>query len=125
MEQFSIRLKNIRNSRGLTLNQLSRLTGTTQATLSRYENGHRVPDIDALKKISTVLNVSTDYLLGIEDAGIYKQVNDKGQAKLDITNIVKGLKISVKDSYELLDEVKELISEHSIAFRGTTIEYEG
>lgn len=52
MATFKDRLKQLRDERDLTLEQLSNQVNITQATLSRYENGHRKPDIDIANTLS-------------------------------------------------------------------------
>ena len=41
--------------------------GVTNQTISLWETGQREPDFDTLVKIAKYFNVTTDYLLGIED----------------------------------------------------------
>ena len=41
--------------------------GVTQVTLSRFETDKREPDLETLCRISIVLGVSVDWLLGITD----------------------------------------------------------
>lgn len=64
MATFKDRLRELREERGLTLEELSKKVDITQATLSRYENGHRKPDIDIANTLSSFFNVSIDYLYG-------------------------------------------------------------
>ncbi len=61
------RLKQLRNKKNLTLNQLAKYIGTTSMTLSRYENNQRQPDNETLKKIADYFEVSIDYLLDRTD----------------------------------------------------------
>ena len=50
---------------GIGLNELSRRTGIGTHTLRTYFNGEYNPKADNLAKLAIVLNVSTDWLLGI------------------------------------------------------------
>lgn len=63
-EIFGYRLRDLRNKKELSQQELSSDLGISKAALSYYENGQRVPDIDILLKISDYFNVSADYLLG-------------------------------------------------------------
>jgi len=47
--------------------ELARATGVTEATVSRYVNEKRRPDIDFIRNVVKVLRVSSDYLLGFTD----------------------------------------------------------
>lgn len=37
--------------------------GIEQSLLSKYENGERIPNVDALIKLADLYNVSIDYIL--------------------------------------------------------------
>lgn len=65
MKGFSDRLKEIRGDR--TQQEVSDAIGITMVSLSRYETGKRIPDIQMLYKICVYYNVSSDYLLGIDN----------------------------------------------------------
>ena len=41
--------------------------GTTKATLSRYENSKRIPNIEFVEELAKIFDVSVDYLLGRTD----------------------------------------------------------
>lgn len=64
-EVFAERLLTLRESRGLTRQQLAEKLGVTRASLEYYEKGKRKPDIEMLVKISKCFPASTDYLLGL------------------------------------------------------------
>ena len=65
--KFAKQLKNLRNTKGYTQKELSKILGIKQTTISNYEKGLRFPDADKLRKISNLFNVSIDYLLGEEE----------------------------------------------------------
>jgi transcriptional regulator with XRE-family HTH domain len=53
--------------RKITQKQLAELTGLTEAGISRYISGQRLPRIDILLKIADALGCTLDYLLyGVE-----------------------------------------------------------
>lgn len=60
------RLKSARETRGLTLDQVSELCGLSKAHLSRLESGERQASIGALVDLATVLGVRVSALLGEE-----------------------------------------------------------
>ena len=62
---FSDKLKKLRGA--LTQAEFARRIGLAQNSYHRYESGERIPDIDVLSKLASRLNVSTDWLLGLED----------------------------------------------------------
>jgi transcriptional regulator with XRE-family HTH domain len=56
-----------RERAGLTQEMLAEKLGVTQPAVSNWESGDRKPDIFMLKKISTILNCTTDELLAIHN----------------------------------------------------------
>lgn len=67
MSNFSKRLRELRNLKSLTLDDLAKELKTTKTTLSRYENNKRTPDSDFIINASEFFCVSSDYILGISD----------------------------------------------------------
>ena len=63
-EFFSKKLKELRESKGMSQSALAEALEISRGSISFYENGERVPDILVLCKVSNFFNVSTDYLLG-------------------------------------------------------------
>lgn len=56
-------MKEARNHKGLTQERLAELLGVDRLHVNRLENGAKACSIDLLIDISTLLDVSTDYLL--------------------------------------------------------------
>ena len=80
MEQLTLRA--IRVNRGLSLEQASTLIGVSKDTLSNYERGDTYPDVQVLKRIEdvynvTILNDTVNFLLnntvlnGKEEKGVW------------------------------------------------------
>jgi transcriptional regulator with XRE-family HTH domain len=66
-ETFAIRIKALRESRGLTTRQLGAALGIGNNTISQYENCKRTPDINMVKLFADYFNVSCDYLAGMSN----------------------------------------------------------
>lgn len=64
---FGQRIKELRQEKGLTQMQLAELLFTTQSTIGKYEREELQPNIEALKKLCKVFEVSSDYILGLSD----------------------------------------------------------
>ena len=62
---FASRLKQARQKAGLTQTDLANLTFTTQGAITSYEIARREPSLTTLSRLSEKLNVSTDWLLGL------------------------------------------------------------
>jgi transcriptional regulator with XRE-family HTH domain len=67
MQGFHQRLRQLRQLKHMTLEELANALETTKTTLSRYENCKRVPDADFIVKVSKYFKVSSDYLLSLSN----------------------------------------------------------
>lgn len=56
-------LKEIRLSKGMTVEELSEATGLTRTQIWHYEAGRRDPDLESLCSLADVFDVSLDYLV--------------------------------------------------------------
>lgn len=61
------RLTTLREERQLSKRQLADALGISPSSVSSYENGERLPSLDMLVKLSLFFNVTSDFLLGIEN----------------------------------------------------------
>lgn len=64
---FADRLKDLITEKGLNNQKLSDLTGIPRTSISNWLNGRRTVQIEALVTLALFFNVSSDYLLGIEN----------------------------------------------------------
>ncbi len=67
MRIFGERLKEVRQEHGLTIFQVSKQVGISDACISRWENDINDPKCEQIVMLAKFFNVSTDYLLGLED----------------------------------------------------------
>lgn len=67
MEVFSDKLKRIRIDKGLTQKKIAKLLEISETGYAGYEQGYREPDFHTLIKICQILDISSDYLLGLEN----------------------------------------------------------
>lgn len=61
------KLKEARKNAGLTQLELAEKLCVSRQAITKWESGKGIPDVDNLKMISKVLNVSIDFLLDEED----------------------------------------------------------
>lgn len=66
-ETFAMRIKALREKKGLSCVQLAKELGVSSASLGYYERKERVPDIEVLNMFCKYYNVSADYLMGLSD----------------------------------------------------------
>lgn len=64
---FSIRLKELRQSHHLSQHELADRLGVAKSTISMYEQGKREPSFEMEEAIADYFNVNLDYLRGKED----------------------------------------------------------
>ena len=96
------RLKEVRQDRGITQKEISKLLNISLNSYSRYERGKRTPDIHILKKITEILNISSDYLLEISDIPLTIQ-------EVNFNNDLDHLKsIELLKKYDLVVNDKEI-----------------
>lgn len=93
---FGSRIKNARENKNLSQQQLADLLDVTDGTISNYEKGVAYPRWEAIKKICSILNVDPNYLfwddlsVSIKDKIIkqnnlskYHLLTDSGRKKVD------------------------------------------
>jgi|GEM_PF-3191167 len=61
------RLRLLRTERNITQEQLGKILGVGKTAISQYENSVRRPDAVMIRHMAEFFNVSTDYLLGLEN----------------------------------------------------------
>ncbi len=57
----------MRSEKKLSQPDLAKLVGVSKGMISFWENGVNEPTITNLVKLSQIFEVSTDYILGLED----------------------------------------------------------
>lgn len=64
---FAERLRQARTDAGMSQRDLERLSGIPKSRISRYENGHLLPSLGGLRKLSKSLGLPDSSLLGERD----------------------------------------------------------
>ena len=63
---FRLRLLKTMKEQNISQKDLAITIGVTEASMSRYVNGNRMPKTEILANIATALKTTSDYLLGVE-----------------------------------------------------------
>ena len=101
---FAERLKELRKQAHLTQVELSKRLGVGQSSYADWERGKKKPTQENLVKLSQVLNVTIDYLVGNSDEEI-------------TNNELENIEILFrKNSEDLTDAEKSLFRQELIAF---------
>lgn len=64
---FGIRLRELRKEKGLNQLELARVLGVSKTTICQYETNKQEPTLTLLVETAKYFNVTTDYLLGLEN----------------------------------------------------------
>ena len=101
---FGERVAMFRKERGMTQEQLAKMIGVAKSTLAGYEKNNREPNIFTITKLTEVLNVSGNELLGIdtfEDIEILRIYSDLPAA---YKQILRDFAICLTKTSEISDE---------------------
>ena len=93
MVDFGNVLKTLRLRESMTQAQLAQKLGLTKSVISAYETGLRLPSYDILIHIAKIFNVSTDYLLGLENK---IEIDLSGLTENEITALLELIKAMKK-----------------------------
>jgi transcriptional regulator with XRE-family HTH domain len=105
---FSKRLKDLRQEKEITQEDLGKVLNKTKNNISQYETNKREPDNDTLSRIAEYFNVSIDYLLGRSDI-----CNPSNKDQLETTKAYHNLDASglsdedIKKVEEYIDLLKQ------------------
>ncbi|WP_303870418.1 helix-turn-helix domain-containing protein [Acetobacterium wieringae] len=104
MLNFGSRLKQLRNSKQLTQQDLATMMGLSRATIAGYESTGKQPDQEKTLWLADYFNVSTDYLLGrTDDPTPIRDVNQDLYDEHDYTAELKSLIDDEEFRTEFLD----------------------
>ncbi|WP_195486702.1 helix-turn-helix transcriptional regulator [Lacticaseibacillus paracasei] len=114
--KLSERLRSLRSNMGFSQSEVANKIGVSSYSYSAYERGSRMPDMETLKSISALFDVSIDYLLGVTDKRHYYSLTEKDYKDIeailnDAMNGIRG-KTGVnyfKNGGELTDEDRALL----------------
>ncbi|GCD11874.1 helix-turn-helix domain-containing protein [Clostridium tagluense] len=114
---FGDRIKQLRDSSGLTQVELGKLIGVSDRVLGYYEANERFPrKQEVIAKFAQVFNVSVDYLLGT-DGSFFKDTDEKysaighNQAQgvlKSVEMLFAGVELMEDDKDELFRMISEL-----------------
>lgn len=113
------RIKKLRETTGLSARKFAQEFGIKYTTYYGYETGSREPGSDFLIKLAKYFNVTTDYILGIEDetkktsASLENNAeeNEEDDSKLLLLKELDNL--TQEDRKNLLDYVRFLASKRN------------
>jgi len=90
-------IKNLRKERDITQEEFAEMLGVSCQSVSRWENNACYPDIELIPTIAAFFDISTDKLMGVDDAAEKKAVDQylkDFQAAISIGNIDECIRIA-------------------------------
>jgi transcriptional regulator with XRE-family HTH domain len=79
---LKMKIRQMRSNKGITMETLAGKINTTKATISRWETGTRMPNPEEIKQLATILECSTDELLGFDSINPTRPRPKPGKAKV-------------------------------------------
>lgn len=80
--EFSRKVKELREKKGLTMEKLANELGVSKSRVNMWENNGTVPRQDVLIQLAKYFGVSSDVLLGIEYFSNTSSISDSIQRKM-------------------------------------------
>lgn len=105
------------DSKNVKQKQLSETIGVSQGNISDWKSGRSSPGIDILPKIANFFNVSTDYLLGLDDV-LNRKDNLKHLSKNEIECMEKFKQLTQTEQGKILDRMDVFIEEREASRKG-------
>ena len=85
--------KKARQAIGLTQAEVSQYLHINRSAISKWESGSSIPDPALLPKIAKLYNVTTDYLLGLDNSVFDKNINTNNTIlRLKELRLSRGIK---------------------------------
>ena len=81
MNKYGLRLKELREQKGITQETLADMLHTSRSRIGMYEQGKRQPDFEMQEAIADYFNVSIDYLFGRDDFSVLVETIPSSPAK--------------------------------------------
>ena len=100
------KIKSARKQKGLSQEQLADLVGYKVGTISKYEQGYRVPDIGMVRKIAAALECNLAELAGTTDEVIEETIRFEEAVESYIAWL-RGVHIMLTTPYYEDDDRKE------------------
>ena len=88
--EFNKKLKELRKQKGLTQDELAEQLFVSRTAVSKWESGRGYPNLDSLKALSKVFNVTVDDLLSGEELLLISEEDNKKKGNL-FRDLVFGL----------------------------------
>lgn len=115
--KFRDRIKELRKEKNITQEKLAKDLFLSKASISRYESGDQLPEIDMFEKLADYFDVSIDYLVGrtenktshkITRDDLPSILNELGFEYLEINEYIEEYKLSKDQLRNVLEQAVKL-----------------
>lgn len=96
-ENFAIKLRDLRQSYGMTQTELAMRLGVGRTTVSEYERGTIEPKRHTIYKIARIFNVDTDYLMRDTSIDWTRPIYDR-YIEYNVKNCIQDVLFNIQDS---------------------------
>lgn len=131
MSKFATRLKELRQSRGMSMQDLAKRIDMSKSSVNMYERGEREPGLETLEAIADLFNVDLDYLLGKNDipnkalTSSYSLPNIPSPSEVDPDLFVLDMykQLDTEDKAEIRGEMKQMLKSDKYNKKGTELQH--
>ena len=89
---FGLRLKELRERRGLSQSEVADRLEVTRSTISGYERNTITPSLDQLVRLAVLYHASLDYMMGMDNRACFyldDLTESQKQTVLDVVDRIK------------------------------------
>ena len=113
---FGERLKELRESQGMSQTDLAEHLNVSRQSVGGYENYTTIPPADIVVKIADLFNVTSDYLLGrTNEKYNFNELNADDKKILSMLYEDKDTLFKLYENKDILLKLYEIIVSHKIA----------
>ena len=110
---FKERLRELRQQRGYSQEELAKQLGLSKSAISMYERGARTPDFETMELLADFFNVDMNYILGKEMGSTYYIKPEAAEAAKELYE---------RDELRVLFDAARDVSEEDIRYVATLLE---
>lgn len=111
------RIKYVRTNLKISQQELADKVDKQRTEITMFETGARIPDIDTIIKIAKILNITTDYILGLSEVLEHNTTSIAINKLTGLSNEAIHVLIElnqIKEKYNLLPTINYLIEQEDI-----------
>ena len=100
---FGDKIRDLRTRRNMSQETVADHIGSTKATISGYEREVKSPSLEAVMRLALFFNVSTDYLLGLDNREIIRVKDFSLEDQKEFLRIFNAIEDFVHRNDEIIE----------------------